>query len=231
MWEGAPNARSGLLSAEPRVTDDGDDLHGGSGMAVDAQKNSPGAAPGGESETSGTESAVDAGPGLTEKLRSFLLARGADLVGFGPATLLDGAPEIMRPRRYLPEARTLVSIALHINEASCDLIACSVRERSAPASYHSYQLFTLARINPQLDEFAYHGAKFLEQRGFRAYPFPANMPHFLKPSEEYPGGPGDISHKHVAVACGLGEIGWHSLLITPQFGTRQKLTTIITNAP
>jgi epoxyqueuosine reductase len=52
----------------------------------------------------------------------------------------------------------------------------------------------------------------------------------LKPSAEYPGGPGDISHKHVAVACGLGRIGWHNLLITPKFGTRQKLTTIITNA-
>ena len=29
----------------------------------------------------------------------------------------------------------------------------------------------------------------------------------------------------------MGRIGWHSLLITPQFGTRQKLTTIATNAP
>jgi epoxyqueuosine reductase QueG len=56
------------------------------------------------------------------------------------------------------------------------------------------------------------------------------MPHITKPCEEYPGGPGDISHNHVAVACGLGQFGWHNLLITPQFGTRQKLTTIITNA-
>ena len=74
-------------------------------------------------------------------------------------------------------------------------------------------------------------ARFLEKLGYRAYPFPANMPHISKPSEEYPGGPGDISHKHVAVACGLGQIGWHNLLISPQFGTRQKLTTIITGAP
>jgi len=33
------------------------------------------------------------------------------------------------------------------------------------------------------------------------------------------------------VACGLGDIGWHNLLITPQYGSRQKLTSVITNAP
>jgi len=168
---------------------------------------------------------------LTKELREHLLAEGADLVGFGPVELMEGAPDIMRPQRYLPDARSMISIGLAINEASCDLIARSVREHTVPASYHSYQLFTLTLINPQLDQLAYRSAKFLERRGFRAYPFPANIPHVLKPTELYPGGPGDISHKHVAVACGLGQIGWHTMLITPEFGSRQKLTSIITNAP
>jgi len=168
---------------------------------------------------------------LSEALRRYLLDKGADLVGFGPSALLEDGPEIMRPSRYLPTARTLVSIALHINEAVCDLIARSVDEGAAPASYHSYQRFTLSIINPQLDELAYLGAKFLEQRGWPAYPVPANMPHDTRPTPEYPGGPGDLSHKHAAVACGLGEIGWHNLLLTPQFGARQKLVTIVTEAP
>ncbi len=168
---------------------------------------------------------------LTEELREYLLAKGADLVGFGSVELMEGGPDIMRPKRYLPDARTMVSIGLAINGASCDLIERSVREHNVPASYHSYQLFTLTLINPQLDQLAYHGAKFLERRGFRAYPFPANIPHVLKPTEQYPGGPGDISHKHVAVACGLGHIGWHTMLMTPEFGTRQKLTSIVTDAP
>jgi len=167
---------------------------------------------------------------LTGELRDFLLAQGADLVGFGLVSHLAGAPDIMQPQRYLPDARSLIAIGLHINEASCDLIERSVHEGTVPPSYHSYQLFTLAIVNPQLDTIAFQGARFLERRGYRAYPFPANMPHVLKPSAEYPGGPGDISHRHVAVACGLGQIGWHNLLITPQFGARQKLTTIVTNA-
>jgi epoxyqueuosine reductase QueG len=137
----------------------------------------------------------------------------------------------MSPGRYLPDASSMISIAIRINEASCDLIARSVQNNQAPPSYYSYQMFTLNLINSELDRLGYLGAKFLEDRGFRAYPFPANMPHTQKPSREYPGGPGDISHKHVAVACGLGEIGWHNLFISPRYGTRQKLTTVITNAP
>ena len=168
---------------------------------------------------------------LKEDLRAYLLEQGADLVGFGLAEQLEGAPEIMKPKRYLPDASTLISIGLHINEASCDLIARSVRDHESPPSYRSFQIFTLNIINPQLDRLAYLGAKFLEHRGYRAYPLPANMPHIIKPTPQYSGGLGDVSHRHVAVACGLGEIGWHNLFITPQYGTRQKLITIVTTVP
>lgn len=113
---------------------------------------------------------------LTGELRDFLLAQGADLVGFGLVSHLAGAPDIMQPQRYLPDARSLIAIGLHINEASCDLIERSVHDGTIPPSYHSYQLFTLAIVNPQLDEIAFQGARFLERQRYRAYPFPANMP-------------------------------------------------------
>ena len=158
---------------------------------------------------------------LTEDLRTFLNKEGADLVSFGAVNRLDGAPEEMRPQRYLPDARPMIDIGLRVNEAVCDLIARHARNDTNPSSYHSYQLYTLVMINHELDRLAYLGAKYLEDRGYRAYPFPANVPHLLKPSKEYPGGPGDVSHKHIAVACGLGQLGWHSMLITPQFKTRQ----------
>ena len=170
------------------------------------------------------------GSRLTTQLRSFLKTKGCDLVGFGSVERMRGAPENMAPSRYLPDALSMVSIALHINEASCDLIAQSVRDGCSPPSYHSYQVFTLGIINDELDRLAYLGAKFLEDHGFKAYPFPANIPHVLKPSKKYPGGPGDISHRHVAAACGLGEIGWHNLLINPLYGSRLKLTTLVTDA-
>jgi epoxyqueuosine reductase QueG len=168
---------------------------------------------------------------LTGQFRAYLLEQGADLVGFGRARLLTAAPEIMRPERYLPDAVSMIAIGIRVNEAVCNLIARHARRGTDPPSYHSYQLFTLIMINRELDRLAYLGAKYLEDMGFHAYPFPANVPHIMKPSREYPGGPGDVSHKHIAVACGLGRLGWHTMLITPQFGTRQKLVSITSNAP
>jgi len=167
---------------------------------------------------------------LTGDLRAYLHSEGADLVGFGAVNRLDGAPEEMRPQRYLSDARYMIAIGLRVNEAVCDLIARHALNDTEPPSYHSYQLYTLVMINRELDRLAYLGAKYLEGRGYRAYPFPANVPHLTKPSKEYPGGPGDVSHKHIAVACGLGQIGWHSMLITPRFKTRQKLVSIVTDA-
>jgi epoxyqueuosine reductase len=168
---------------------------------------------------------------LTKALKSYVLDMGADLIGIGSVDRLEGAPEIQRPQRYLPDATSMISIALHINEAVCDLIARNTRANTVPPSYHSFQIYTLVMINRKLDEIAYLCAKFLEDKGYRAYPFPANLPRILKPSELYPGGPGDISHKHVAVACGLGNIGWHTMLVTPQYASRQKLVTVVTDAP
>ena len=43
---------------------------------------------------------------------------------------------------------------------------CSVREHGVPASYHSFQLFTLTVINPQLDQLAFRGAKFPNAAAF-----------------------------------------------------------------
>ena len=44
---------------------------------------------------------------LNDHLRDYLLTQGADLVGFGSVQHLEGAPEIMQPRRYLPDAQSM----------------------------------------------------------------------------------------------------------------------------
>ena len=39
-----------------------------------------------------------------------------------------------------------------------------------------------------------------------------------------------FSHRHAAVAAGIGEFGWNSLLITPDAGPRVRCVTVITEA-
>jgi epoxyqueuosine reductase len=66
----------------------------------------------------------------------------------------------------------------------------------------------------QLDVLAYHVALFLESKGGRAVPVPADEPYrYWEADRSY--GRGDLSHKHAAQAAGLGRLGKNSILITP----------------
>ena len=42
---------------------------------------------------------------------------------------------------------------------------------------------------------------------------------------------GPISHRHAATRCGLGEFGYNNLVLTKQFGARQRFNTLVTDAP
>ena len=75
-----------------------------------------------------------------------------------------------------------------------------------------------------LDETTYYLSYYLEDQGYSACPIPANLFY------EYHKGQPQLSHKHAAMAAGLGRIGWSSLLITPQYGAAVQLASLITNA-
>jgi epoxyqueuosine reductase QueG len=68
-------------------------------------------------------------------------------------------------------------------------------------------------------------ARLLEDLGYRAIPIPAAYPRINKELM------GVFSHRHAAVLAGLGEIGLNNLLITPRFGARVRLVSVITEAP
>lgn len=68
-------------------------------------------------------------------------------------------------------------------------------------------------------------SRHLARQGYECLPTPANNwrdPRTLEPM---------LSHVLTAVAAGLGEVGWNTMLLTPQFGPWQKLVSVITNAP
>ena len=67
-------------------------------------------------------------------------------------------------------------------------------------------------------------AAHFRRRGYRSLPLPAvapTDPRFLEAL---------ISYKHVAELAGMGKIGWHSLLITEEFGPRVRLACLLTEA-
>jgi len=81
-------------------------------------------------------------------------------------------------------------------------------------------------LNGRLNKAIYDLAISLRKEGYCSLPLPAagcpTDQRFLKAI---------FSYKHAAELAGLGTIGRHSLLITPEFGPRVRLACLLTEAP
>jgi epoxyqueuosine reductase len=157
---------------------------------------------------------------FSQELKRFARGLGADLVGFTPAERLDA---VLKPGHracdQFPGVQSVIAICLHIPDASMDVMEQGI-------SNYSYNMFGYAFLNRELDHIAYRVTRYLEDRGFSALPIPARGEHYWDQDRNY----GPISFRHAAVAAGLGYFGWQGLLITPEFGTRQRIIAILTDA-
>jgi epoxyqueuosine reductase QueG len=153
---------------------------------------------------------------LKERLKVLAFSRGADLVGVASVDRFDQAPEGHKPADILPGARTVVVCAKRIPE--------SVVAGGPATSYHNMMVV----IMKHLDLIACELATQVESWGGQAIPIPSDEPYYDWDPERLHGR-GDLSHKHAAEAAGLGRLGKNSLLITPEFGNRVNLVSIVTN--
>ena len=115
---------------------------------------------------------------------------------------MNEAPEDKRPNVYLNEAASVISIGYKLNYAP---IQSLLKSRSAYMLERDY-------TNRHLDEASHLIARFLEERVFRAIGFDSEAGFYHKVGKDPKRFEADISHKHIAVACGLGkydpERGW-----------------------
>lgn len=79
--------------------------------------------------------------------------------------------------------------------------------------------------NRMLDEVAFRTALLLQSDGFHSLPIPASQ---IVDKKNLCGA---ITHKAVARMAGLGWQGKNLLLITPKYGSRVRLATVLTKAP
>jgi epoxyqueuosine reductase QueG len=170
--------------------------------------------------------------------------------------LYDGVPEGHHPRVFLPEARSVISIAMPILPAVLDApaVLADVEMEMIPAHVkypyletfynrvghvvHDYMLEFIGQVVGQ----------YLLGQGYRAMIFPTTGLHprvdDLSDIEIWEGPPrgaaqefspfrytfGPFSHRHAATRAGLGEFGYNNVVLTPQFGPRQRFNSIITDA-
>jgi len=140
---------------------------------------------------------------------------GADLCGIASVDRFDAAPKGFHPLDVFPECKTVVSFACRFPVAA---LACKTDV-----------IYTRVRnsLTAKVDAIALDACIELERRGIRAVPIPATESVL----DEATGRKRSVvSQKHAAQAAGLGTIGRHSLLITPQFGSMVWLGAVLTNA-
>ena len=158
--------------------------------------------------------------GSTEDLIEYAGLLELDFIGFCCTESFDEAPEDRRPRVYLGDARSIISIGYKLNYTAIQNLPVS---RSAYMLEHDY-------ANRHLDETSQKIARFLEGRGFDAIGFDSGAGFYHEAGKTPERFAGDFSHKHAAVACGLGKFGLNNLVLSPRWGPRVRLSTIVTDA-
>jgi epoxyqueuosine reductase len=135
-----------------------------------------------------------------------------------------GSPELERRiSPLLPTARSVIVFAKEIYQEVVDLL----RPGKEAGQAHGGDLLPTHTeyLNGRLNRAVHELAGYFRQQGYRSLPLPAiapTDPRFLE---------GLLSYKHVAELAGIGRIGWHSMLITEQFGPRVRLACLLTEAP
>ncbi len=161
-------------------------------------------------------------PELTAAVKQYARELGADLVGVAPVSRYAGAPHRLTPTAHLPEARSVVVMAIHHPDASVEWGGEPNSNFSGP--------FQIGMI-PKLDTIAFRLARFLEERGHATLPI--SCTYFWR-HRAYKDIPYDhaasFSHMNAFVAAGLGEYGWHGMVMSPRYGPRQRIISVITAA-
>jgi len=159
---------------------------------------------------------------LTAAVKEYALKLGADLIGIAPVSRWKHAPQRLSPKAHLPEAKSVVVIGIHHPDASVEYGGEPNGNYAGP--------FQIGMI-PKLDTISRRMASFLEQNGTTAIPFPCTGFWRHRPFKEISAtNTASFSHRHAAVAAGLGEFGWNNMFMSPKYGPRQRLVSVITSA-
>ncbi|WP_027186426.1 4Fe-4S double cluster binding domain-containing protein [Desulfovibrio inopinatus] len=139
---------------------------------------------------------------------------GADLVAVADTTRLAGIET--EPAGLLDGFPRAVSMAVRLSSAIVD------QTKTGPTPLYSQHYI---RVNNLLDDLAVRLTNRLQEEGARALPLPASQILCETRFTSY------LSHKAVAIAAGLGWQGKSLLLVTPQYGPRVRLVTVLTDHP
>ena len=121
---------------------------------------------------------------------------------------------------YFPSARSAVSLAVALDKAAIRAFL-GKRDQMAHVNDHKQSYMKLNQgaraIQGLLRDRGYQAAALYPNFGYRK-----NLPFMTMAPL--------LSHRYVAVASGIGLLGWSGNLITPEYGAPVSLSSVITSA-
>ena len=161
-------------------------------------------------------------------IRESMKKEGIDLIGFASKSRFEGVDPQNDPFAIFPEGKTVILLGKRICRGS-------LRGVEEGTNFGDYRLFGQNWLEDEFLSLAcYNLVRVLEDEGWEA------VPVFPNPAEIRPSGVSVAEGRpepnvfpdftYAAVACGIAEIGFSGLLLTPKFGSRQRFHMIITDA-
>ena len=126
-------------------------------------------------------------------------------------------------QKYMPGAKSVIVLLQEVFIEVVSLLT-SKRQVGEIAMRDLYKR-SLNIVNGRIDWEAYKTIKKLHILGYKGLAFTAGDYPVDTRSIESP-----FSYKYTAVAAGLGILGWHGMLLTPEYGSRLRLSCLITDA-
>lgn len=159
---------------------------------------------------------------LTAAVKKMAFDLGADMVGIANVSRFDGQPHMLHPKAHLPEAKSVICFGIHHPDASVEW--CGEPNPNYP------EAFQIGMI-PKLDTMCYRIARMLEKEGYPTIAQPCTTYWRHRNYKDIPyEHAATFSHMAAFVACGLGEYGYHGMVLSPEYGPRERIISIITSA-
>ena len=147
-------------------------------------------------------------------LKAFALELGFDLFGVADVSGMRG--EFLLE----PETSGRFGLAVSLGKGLSDAVLDDIGDHPTQIYFHHYR-----QMNFFLDRGALLVADHLQKLGFRSMAIAASQIIDWDKQRAH------LSHKHVGRAAGLGWFGRNNLLVNPEFGSRFRLVTVLTDMP
>jgi ferredoxin len=160
---------------------------------------------------------------------------GADVVGIGSIDRWEGAPLQMDPRMIMPRAKSIIAMGFRVFRGSLR----GIEEGTFFSNYSAmgyggitylYMPMTVINMCKLIEDEGYEAVPMGHQSDWRGIDNKGFLrENYSRPVE--PGKPQPDVMVHLRIAgflCGLGEIGYSKMLLTPEFGPRVRIGIIIT---